>query len=340
MYRFYLLVVCLAFLLLGVAAAQEKEKIVHGTIRAIDRDNGTITISAGTVKPQTKTLNLFKKDLPITHLAARPLTLADLGKDHRVALKVVGEDDVISIHSDADTDWGQIVTIARDHKEITARIGSTTRTLKLGPDVQIYVDGEPASARNLKANGYVNVCLSPDRSKILQIRQGKGITIGHPYGRNLHQTGFVLKKDDAARTLTVVSLGERYEKQDFVYDNWTYVRLTHSSYVIREGSMAELKGHCKIAYYYETDLRRLSTISADIPMIVRRPVAKFDATERRLTLALDDDQNSEAFPIAADAMIIRNGRPIGLDWVKEKRLVSAGLSLDQQEIIFLMCLDK
>lgn len=328
----------IAFALVSPLAAQEKEKLVHGTIQEIDVDIGTLTVTS-LPRHEVKKFNLARRDLPVVDPLEVPLKLTDLRKHHRVALTVVGDENVTAIKFESDLEWGVIKSIDPVKQQLVLTVGYVTRPIDVGPAVTVIHDGKPGTLKDIKALGAIRMLLTPDRMAVRQVWTGKGVLSSNPYCARTHITGFVTAVDQTKRKLTLLT-SDRYKPMEFDFDAWTYVRLTFSSYVLGDMPVARVKGPFKVSLYVDTDTKRASSLSIDAPFIVRRVVEKLDRERRTLTIAPAADDPQEEFPIAADAQILYAGRPTTLARVREKGLVSFGLSLDQREVIFLMCLDR
>jgi hypothetical protein len=120
------------------------------------------------------------------------------------------------------------------------------------------------------------------------------------------------------------------------YDAWTQLRLVHHFQTLRHVPISQLKAPCRAQIAYDSDTRRAGLVNLELPTVSRRRVASIDPATRKLSLEATDESPAEDFLVAADARIVREGKEPGmLANVKEKYMVSLGLSLDQKEILSL-----
>lgn len=315
-----------------------QEKIYYGSLKSIDAANGTITIQPRELN-QPKTLNLFKKDLPITDVYGQKLKLEDLKVKSRLAL-TTKDDDVLSICDESNYEWGVTIGYDLDKKEYVARFGNGVHKIKDTPELAVFHHEEKASLADFKPKQSVRVTLSPDRSKPIEIRYGKVSVNGNPYAKVVNHSGFLLKKDAQKKTVMVALIGERHEAFDLHYDAWTSVRLFYSTYLLGYAKMEDVNPYCRINFYYEIDRERLTSLNVDVPIISRHRVAAIDHAKRTITIVTNEEGKKETFPVSADVRVLNDTNAGNWTDAKEKSLVTVGLSLDQKEVIFLSIHEK
>lgn len=318
------------------AAAQQKE--IRGTLQTLDAQVGTLTI-AQPPRGEEKTFSLSSRDIPVADAAGARLTLSDLKKLHRVALTTSADDDIVAIRLESEFDWGVVTDVDVARREIIANISHTPRPLRITPKMRVSLDGNDASTINLAdvkpwSHG-VKVLLTPDRTGIQEMWIERGKHHSNPYCRRPTVTGFLVRHDPVAKSLTLVTT-DRYQTMEFEYDSWTQLRLVHYFQTLRNVPIDQLRSPCKASIGYDSDTKRVGVISLEVAMVYRRHVAAIDLQARQLTLAASEEGPAERFVIAADARIVRQGKKQStLTDVKENYLVSLGLSPDQQEVLYL-----
>lgn len=323
--------------LFGLASPGLAQKKIHGTIESLDADNGTIVIRSlegGSYK--SIPLSLFKEDLPISHPLGHPRKLRDLHPPQRVLLTLNESEDVIAIQDESDIQWGHISTIDLKRGELIFRLGSMGRTIAF-KKIPLKINSQPGDWAELKDGQAINFHYSPDHRQIVEARAGKGIHVSNPYGRHHHRVGIVAGVDHAKRKIRFLTTSERVLAEDLEYDNWAVVRVVHPTVNLQELPIQELQPYCKVSLLQEMDTGRVSSVTAEVPMLNRRKVLHVDA-EKRL-LRLDVDGKAEEFRIA-DPVVIRTQRGTGrLSQLQENKLVSVGLSLDNKQVLYLNLLD-
>ncbi len=337
---------CLALLLVlplaSIAAAQEKE--IFGTLQSLDAELGTVSISQPP-KGQEKSFNLFKKEIPITDSFGMRLKLTDLKKLHRLALITSADEDVVAIRVESNFDWGVVTQVDATRNELIANLSHMPRAVKITPQMRVSLDGKTGSAvdlRNVKPWSHgVKILLTPDRTAIQEMWITKSKYHTNPYSQRISITGFLVRHDPEKKTLSLIT-SDRYKSVEFEYDSWTQLRLVHYTYTtLRNVPVSQLQSPAKVIVGYDSDTKRATSITLDVPMVLRRTVAAVDLATRKISIEASEEGPAEDFLIAADAKILRLGKaPSALADVKVKSIVSLGLSLDQKEVLYVSFADK
>lgn len=208
--------------------AQENEKIVHGTLASLDLENGTIKF-AQIFPDKLKTLNLLKKDIPVTDVNGQKLKLEDLRPKRRLVLKVTEADDVVGIVDETNLDWGVVIAVKPEIKEFTAIFGygvPLMRVIRVTPDIEIVHAGKPHDFSSIRPASALQVTLNRDRKSVRRIATGVS---PNPYCRLIPVSAFFSGHDPARKTFEFITLTERYRKIHLSYDEWTLIRYTYSS---------------------------------------------------------------------------------------------------------------
>lgn len=332
---------CLIGLILSVLsllapAARGQSTTAYGLIEDLDRDNGTLTLLLAP-KQERKEFSLAGRDLPVTDAIGQPLQLADLAARQRVALQLGSDSDVTAIRREDECQWGYVVEVRPEKRELVFKEGHLQRTLAVPDRAVLRIDGQEGQFTDIKTGQGIKAVFAPDRRTLLQLQVGKGIG-SSPYYSLKHQDGVLLKVDHQRRTIQVIVRGERYTVEEYEYQPEALLRLTHSSYQLRTTDIAALQPYCRIFFYYESDARKVVQVSAEVPVLVRRKAEAVDRSGRQLKI--NANGSAEQLRVATDAMI---RTPAGLGrWedVAKGDLVSCGLSLDGREIVFVYRWDK
>ncbi len=319
--------------LVGVTHAQEKHQF--GTVNSLDVENGTLTVRQ-MPKLKEKTFNLLNRELPVTHSLGHKLRLEDIRKNDRVAFELSDGEDIVAIRVDTDCEWGLLEEIHQNPPAISVKFGYAVRKYEITPQVVLEIDNVKATLKQFRKGGYLEAHLSPDHTKLVKVKQGKGIVAWNRYCKNRYGSGLLLDIDKSKKTLRIVDVNERYELEDFAYEGWTRVRLLHSTYQLGDGSLEELKPYLRVHYTHESDLNRIPQLSVEVPMINRRVVAKIDREKMLLTLKMDEEGTFAEFPVNADAVVMQSGQKRTLAAIKEKQIASVGLSLDQKRVLLII----
>lgn len=315
--------------------ALAQDRTLYGTLVAIDPKVGTLSLSMMQPKPLVKNFNLADMKLPVTDGLDQQVPLDSLKKNARLAVRIGkdNDDEILAIRDESNIDIGAITGIDLKKSEITTKCGYAQRVLRITPELPIVIDEQPAPINKLKATS-VDLVLNPERTKVVLVRQGKGMHYGNPYCRYENQAGFLLSRDDAKKTISLITLNERYKPLELNIDAWTHVRLMYSSWTLRDAPVDLIQPYVKMSLYYESDRKRVSTIAIEVPHITRRPFEAMDAKARSITILVDDNQR-ESFTIAEGTMVLRDYQPIRLEQVPMKGLMTVGLSMDQKEVLFI-----
>jgi hypothetical protein len=334
-----LLALSLAFVFPVAPLSAQKLKEVHGLLQSLDVNKGVIVVVPARAQAP-KGFNLLQRDLPVTHALGHPLKLADLRPGQRVLLRVDEEQETVaSVRLDTDCQWGYVRGIDLDKKLLAVRLGHMPHTIAVTPEIRIERDGEPADLGDLKEGQAIVATFAPDHRRVLHVRAGRGTVGANPYTAAANVGGMLTAIDHAKKRLRLIA-SDRYELLDLGFDNWSTVHLVHSSYVLREIDIRELTAPCRVSLYYDRDTKSATALHADVPRLVRRVAEKFDRATRQLVIRGDDDDPTETFVIAADARIMHGQQPATLDAVHAGAIVTAGLTLDGKEIIFLAVAEK
>ena len=156
---------------------------------------------------------------------------------------------------------------------------AAAKTLNL-KRIPFLFNGDAGTVKNLKPLQVVKVILAPDRKKVLEVQAGKGVGYANPYCRNINQSGYLLKKDDARKIIQIGTIADRTRLLEFTYDAWTGVRLVYSTFVLRTASMDVVDSPAKINLYFESDRQRVSSLSVEVPLISRCLVKSYDKEKR------------------------------------------------------------
>ena len=326
-----------------IASVSAKEKETPGTLQSLDLEVGTLSVSHEP-KGQVKTYSLVKKDIPVTNSIGGPLKLTDLKRNQRLALTIANEEDVVAIRLESDLDWGVITSVDVAGKEVIANMGHTPRPFKITDRLRFSIDGKTGAAADLTnvkpwSHG-LKVLLTPDRTAVQEMWIDKGKYHSNPYCHRISVNGFLTSHDPVRKTLSLVTT-DRYQTLQFEYDSWTQLRLMHSFQTLGNLPISQLKSPAKVSIGYESDTRRTAVVNLEAPTVSRRYVASIDLPARKLSLDASDEIPAETFLIASDAKIVREGKELRpLADVKEKYVVTLGLSPDQKEVWYLSFAEK
>ena len=334
--RLHRVALLLALSPLPSASAQEKE--ILGTLQALDPKVGTLSVSQPPIG-QERALSILNKNILISDSSGARLKLTDLKKHDRLALVISEDEDVVAIRRESELDFGVVTHVDVARSELIANLSQTPRSLKITPKTRFSIDGKPGSAAALVdvkpwSHG-VKVLLTPDRNALQEMWINKGKYHSNPYCHRIEVSGFLMGHDPAKKTFSLITT-ERYQLMEFDYDSWTQLRLVQHFQPLREVPIRQLKAPCKVQIAYDSDSRRTGIVNLEVATVSRRRVASIDPATRKLALEATDDSPAEDFLVAADARIMRDGKERSmLADVKERYVVTLGLSLDQKEVLNL-----
>lgn len=329
----------LALLLAGLAppAWGQAPPTLLGTIAAIDAATGSLRLTHySMMKPRE--LSLARADLPVTDALGKPLKLTDLGPRQRVVVQLGPDGDVIAIRREDPCRWGLVVAVEPAERRLRVQEGYTERQLQVPPEAVVLVDGQKADLAQVEANKAFKAILAPDQRTLLQLECGKGVSSSNPFCKQLSERGILMKIDHDRHTFQILTQEGRFVLQDWEFRPWSAVLWMHSSYRLRSTDIQTLQPYCKVNFQYESDTRQVNRVIAEVPILARRRVTGVQTAERWLTL--DTAEQAQKFPVAADVTVRTPEGPGKWDDVAVDVLVSAGLSLDGKEVLYLYLWDK
>ena len=324
--------------LAGAAAQEEKLKELKGAIRALDLKIGTLTLQQLQTEKQHP-LSLAAKDLPVVDTLGRPLKLGDLRPELRVTAKIRNEADIVSLRVDGPYLNGQIKSVDADARSITFKDVFAVKTMHIPASAPIVVNGKDGAFEQLKAGAPVQLLLSLDRKTILQVQIGKGVNIRDPYLRILRHYGILAELDHAKRTVQIFEQApDSGILKTYEVSADAYLRTMYHLMPVREVGFEQFAKLVKVYYTIDRDTGRLINIDADLPVMVRRKVLKFEAATRRLTI--EDERAEKTLELAADVKVWTPKGDGKLADVSANRIVNCGLSLDRSKVQLVYLWDR
>lgn len=337
MYKQFYLAVFLPLMTASFADAQdEKLKEVRGVIRQLDLKAGAIMLQF-TSSDKQMPFNLASKDVPVASPLGDKLKLGDLREELRVAVKVRGEDEIVSVKVDGPYWHGLIKKVDPASRAITFKDVFGDRTLQIPAAVKVVAKDTEIGLETLKAGDPLQVLYSLDKKTILQVQTGKGVNSRDPYLRITRYYGVIAELDHAKRHVQMIVLNtDAGIVRSYEVSPDAYLRLQYHLKPIGEVGLDQFSKWVKAYYFVDRDTGRIINIDADLPVMLRRKVQKVEATK----ITVEDELKEKTLPLDANLKVLTPRGNGMLADVAVGRIVTCGLSLDRSRVLVLYLWDK
>lgn len=330
-------VVILASLGTSVASGQEEKfREFKGTIRQLDVKSGSLALKLLS-SDTSLALNLASRDLPVTNAVGEKIPLEGLREEHRIAAKVRGEDEVVAIRLDGPFVHGTVREVHPASRTIHFKDPFGEKAIQVPMGVKVVTRDGESSLEKLKAGDPVQFLFSLDKKNVLQVNTGKGIAARDPYLRITRYYGILADLDREKRRVQVfvqnidAGLIKSYEVSPDAF-----LRLQYHLKPMVEVGFDQFAKWVKVYYFVDRDTGRIVNIDADMPVMVRRKVAKIDAR----TITVEDEQKEKSLPLDPNVKVLTPKGDGRLSAITPGRIVNCGLSLDRQRVLVVYLWDR
>lgn len=317
-------------------AQEEKLKEVRGAIRQLDLKTGAVTLQLASSDKQMP-FNLAGKDVPVAGPLGDKLSLNELREELRVAVKIRGEDEIVSVKVDGPYWHGMVKKVDAGTRTITFKDVFGERTLQIPAAVKVVAKEMEISLEALKAGDPLQVLYSLDKKTILQVQTGKGVNSRDPYLRITRYYSVIADLDHAKRQVQMIVLNtDAGIVRSYEVSPDAYLRLQYHLKPIGEVGLDQFSKWVKAYYFVDRDTGRIINMDADLPVMIRRKVLKTEAAK----VTVEDELKEKALPLDANVKVLTPRGEGKLADVAMGRIVTCGLSLDRSRVLVLYLWDK
>jgi hypothetical protein len=317
---------------ISIGNAQDTSGQARGYVRALDADNGTITLSLLTGKSKVeyrlKTFNLLKPDIPVQNQAGRPLKLRDVEEDALVTLKLNSEDDVVGIVTSLPTLTGILWRIEPKERLLVVKSALGERAVQVPADAKVLYSNSAVTFESLKSGGNISVLYSDDPKKVLEVRMGKGV-VALP--KPLKSMGTLIDIDhdkQFARIFAAKSMGDWYTLHETPLSRGATFTLMFVGRPLREIPSSEVIGPLTGTYWTEPVTSKLVHFDLEMPVLNQRTVKAIDMEKRLLTIV--DRTSDKSFSLSAHVRIANKaGKAVEL---RAGAVVNIGLHPNRRQV--------
>ncbi len=324
---------------LGASSAQEEKlKELKGAIIALDGKTGTLTLHQLMTDKQ-HTFSLAAMDLQVTDPLGRKLKLDDLREELRVTAMLRNEAEVVGLRVDGPYQNGMIKTIDKVSQSVTLKGVFGETTYRIPESAKVIVGGKDGSLKQLKAGDAMQVLFALDKKTILQVQIGKGVHSRDPYLRVVRFYGILTELDHAKRRVQVfVQSTDAGVIKTYEVSPDAQLRTMYHLKPVSDVGFEQFSKWVKVYYFVDRDTGKIVNMDADLPIMVRRKVVKFDGGTRKLTV--EDELKEKTFDLAADVKVMQPKGDGKLADIAANRIVNCGLSLDRSRVQVVYLWDK
>ncbi|MSU76750.1 MAG: hypothetical protein EXS16_01515 [Gemmataceae bacterium] len=319
-------------------AQDEKLKDVKGTIRAIDLKTGSLHMQLLYADRQ-QPFNLGAKELPVFDAIGRPLKLADLRTELRIAAKVRGDDEIAAIHVDGPHRHGTVKKVDVPGRILIVKDPIAEKVISVPVEAKVVALGADYPFEKLKVGDLVQVTYSVDGKTVLKVQTGKGTHMRDPFLRITRYFGIIteLDKSKSEASIMVQSIDAGIIKT-YPISPSAYLRMMYHTKPVKEISHEQLGKWVKAHYFVNRDTGSIVNIDAELPVLVRRKVVSIDREAK--TLTVEDELKEKKLNLASDVRIWTPKGEGRLAEIAAGRIVNCALTLDRGQVQLLYLWDR
>jgi hypothetical protein len=317
-------------------AQEEKAREIKGVIRSLDLRTGAVSLQQLSSEPLAG-FNLATKDVPVSDVLGKPAKLSDLKEGLRVAVKVRNEADIVAIRVDGPNVHGIVKRVDVANRIVTFKDFVTDKTVTIPIAAPIIALGEAVTLDACKIGSAIQFVYSLDRKTIVRVHIGKGTQSRDPFMRTTRYYGVLAEVDHAKKqaTMFLQSTDAGIVKTYDVAPE-AYLRVMFHQKAVGEVPFAQFAKWVKVYFFVDRETGRIVNIDADLPVMIRRKVAKLDAQ----AITVEDEKKDKLIPLAPDVQVLTPRGEGRLADIAPNRIVSCGLTLDHAQVRVLYLWDQ
>ncbi len=336
--RIVLVMGLLAFVISQLDAQEEKVKEIKGTIRSLDLKTGLIDLQL-LYSDKHQAFSLGSKELPVFDALGRPAKLAELRSELRISAKVRGEDEIIGVRVDGPHLNGMVKKVDIPARTLIVKDPFADKVITIPANAKIMSLGADYPFTKLKAGDPIQITYAIDGKTILKVQTGKGTNIRDPLLRMIRYYGIIadLDKSKSQVTMMMQSIDAGTLKTYPISPN-AYLRMMYQTKPVKEIPLEQLGKWVKASFCLNRDTGALMNIDADLPVMLRRKVVKFDL--EAMTLVVEDELKEKTLRLAPDVQVLAPKGQKRLTDVAPGRIVNCALTLDREQVQVLYLWDR
>ncbi len=335
-----ILATCVVFALAGtfVSAQDEKFKDVKGTIRAIDLKTGSLHMQL-LYSDRQQAFNLGGKDLPVLDAIGRPLKLTDLRTELRIAAKVRGEDEIVSVHIDGPHLHGMIKKVDKVGRTLTVKDPIAEKVITVPAEAKVVALGADYPFADLKIGDPVQITYSVDAKTVLRVQTGKGTHLRDPYLRITRFYGIIADLDKSKSEVKMMTQStDAGLIKTYPISPHAYLRMMYHTKPVKNIGSEQLGKWVKAYYFVDRDTGSIVNIDAELPVMLRRKVVRLDRESK--SIVVEDELKEKTLPLASDLQVWTPKGEGRLAEIAEGRIVNCALTLDREQVQLLYLWDR